>query len=99
MMSVLEYANDVNKSLETIYSLCDRLGIKYDDENSLLTEDDIVLLDGEVDSVEEENDNESNDYFVDEVLEERVEKIISDAKIDVDNTTNKQKLKSKQERA
>ena len=44
MMSVLEYANDVNKSLETIYSLCDKLGIKYDDENSLLSEDDIVLL-------------------------------------------------------
>ncbi len=103
MMSVLEYANDVNKSLETIYSLCDKLGIKYDDENSLLSEDDIVLLDGEVDSVQEETVEVENEVLQeileDEVLEERVEKIISDAKIDVDNTTNKQKLKSKQERA
>ena len=94
MMSILEYANDVNKSLDTIFMLCERLGIKYDSENTLLSEDDIVLLDGEI-----ENDlDENNEYAMEEVLEERVEKIISDAKIDVDNTTNKQKLKSKQER-
>ena len=104
MMSVLEYADDVNKSLETIYSLCDKLGIKYDDENSLLSEDDIVLLDGEIESLHDEDETEVEnealqEILEDEVLEERVEKIISDAKIDVDNTTNKQKLKSKQERA
>ena len=94
MMSILEYANDVNKSLDTIFMLCERLKIKYDSENTLLSEDDIVLLDGEI-----ENDlDENNEYAMEEVLEERVEKIISDAKIDVDNTTNKQKLKSKQER-
>ena len=96
MMSILEYANDVNKSVEEIQKLCDKLGINYTDENTLLSEDDIVYLDGEVEnSIEEEN----SDYVVDEVLEERVEKIINDAKIDIDNTTNKQKLKSKQERA
>ena len=96
MMSILEYANDVNKSVEEIQKLCDKLGINYTDENTLLSEDDIVYLDGEVENnIEEEN----SDYVVDEVLEERVEKIINDAKIDIDNTTNKQKLKSKQERA
>ena len=94
MMSILEYANDVNKSLDTIFMLCERLGIKYDSENTMLSEDDIVLLDGEIENEGDEN----NDYAMEEVLEERVEKIISDAKIDVDNTTNKQKLKSKQER-
>ena len=94
MMSILEYANDVNKSLDTIFMLCERLGIKYDSENTMLSEDDIVLLDGEIENEVDEN----NDYAMEEVLEERVEKIISDAKIDVDNTTNKQKLKSKQER-
>lgn len=95
MMSILEYANDVNKSVEEIQKLCDKLGINYKDENTLLSEDDIVYLDGEVENSIEEN----NDYVVDEVLEERVEKIINDAKIDIDNTTNKQKLRSKQERA
>jgi translation initiation factor IF-2 len=96
MMSVIEYANDVNRTLEEIFRLCDRLGIKYENENSMLTEDDIVLLDGETANMEDEAVDEVTD---EEVLEERVEKIISDAKIDIDSTTNKQKLKSKQERA
>ena len=101
MMSILEYAQDVNKSVEEIFRLCDKLGISYEDENTDLSEDDIVLLDGEVDNVEEieEIDEEiANDYAEEEEIEERVEKIISDAKIDIDTTVNKQKLKSKQDR-
>ena len=94
MMSILEYAEDVHRTVEEILGLCDRLGIKYDSQDSMLSEDDIVLLDGETASDVEE----INEYIEDEVLEERVEKIISDAKIDIDSTTNKQKLKSKQER-
>lgn len=94
MMSILEYANDVDKSLEAIFNLCDKLGIKYDGEDTMLSEDDIVLLDGEIENVSEEVD----EYTEQEVLDEKVEKIISDQKIDVDNTTNKQKLKSRQER-
>ena len=98
MMSILEYAEDVNLSVEEILKLCDKLGIKYENENTMLDEDSIVLLDGETANIAE--DEELDDELIeDEVLEERVEKIISDAKIDVDNTTNKQKLKSKQERA
>jgi len=97
MMSILEYASDVNKSVEEIFKLCDKLGIKYDDENTDLSEDEIVLLDGEVENSSEEE--EINDYAEEEEIEERVEKIISDAKIDIDNNINKQKLKSKQERA
>ena len=96
MMSILEYANDVNRSVEEIFNLCDRLGIKYDSEETMLSEDDIVLLDGEVDT---DLDSEELEEFAErEVLEERVEKIIVDQKIDVDNTSNKQKLKSKQDR-
>lgn len=86
MMSILEYANDVNKTVDEIKMFCDRLNIKYDDENTMLTEDDIVLLDGEIET------NSDNDVLDDEVLDEKVEKMISDAKIDIDNTTNKQKF-------
>lgn len=92
MMSILEYANDVNKTVDEIKIFCDRLNIKYDDENTMLTEDDIVLLDGEIET------NSDNDVLDDEVLDEKVEKMISDAKIDIDNTTNKQKFKPKSER-
>jgi hypothetical protein len=61
--------------------------------NTNLSEDEIVLLDGELDSLDEESS-----YVVDEEMEERVEKIINDRRIDVDDTQNKQKLKSRQER-
>lgn len=92
MMSILEYANDVNKTVEEIKALCDKLNISYDTEDTMLSEDDIVLLDGEI-------ENTLDDEFLeDEVLDEKIEKIISDAKIDIDNTTNKQKLKPKSER-
>ena len=92
MMSILEYANDVNKTVEEVKILCERLGIKYENENTMLTEDDIVLLDGEIET------SLDNDVLDDEVLDEKVEKMINDAKIDIDNTTNKQKLKPKSER-
>lgn len=94
MMSILEYANDVNKSIEEIMRLCDKLNIKYNDEDTMLSEDDIIMLDGEV-----ENDTVVEELTEEEVLDEKVEKMISDAKIDIDNTTNKEKLKSKSERA
>ena len=92
MMSILEYANDVNKTVEDVKILCERLGIKYENENTMLTEDDIVLLDGEIET------SLDNDVLDDEVLDEKVEKMINDAKIDIDTTTNKQKLKPKSER-
>ena len=102
MMSILEYAEDVNKSVEEIYKLCDRLGIGYKDENTDLTEDDIVLLDGEVASSldEEETDTseEAMEQLEEEALEDHVEQIVIDSKINIDNSSNKQKLKSKSER-
>ena len=92
MMSILEYAGDVNKTVEEIMSLCDRLNIKYESDESLLTEDDIVLLDGEIELSGEEEIDE------DEVLDEKIEQMISGTKLNMDNTTNKEKLKSKSER-
>lgn len=92
MMSILEYANDVNKTVEEIKALCDKLNISYDTEDTMLSEDDIVLLDGEIENTLDD------ELLEDEVLDEKIEKIISDAKIDIDNTTNKQKLKPKSER-
>ena len=104
MMSILEYAEDVNKSVEEIYKLCDRLGIGYKDENTDLTEDDIVLLDGEVASsldeeeTVEDTSEEAMEQLEEEALEDHVEQIVIDSKIDIDTSSNKQKLKSKSER-
>jgi len=104
MMSILEYAQDVNKSTEEIYKLCDRLGIKYTDENTDLSEDDIVLLDGEVASSLDDEDEVVIDEEVaseraaEEALEDHVEQIVIDSKLNIDDSSNKQKLKSKSER-
>ena len=54
MMSVEEYALDVNKTVEEIMALCDKLDIKYDDKDSMLEDVDIVTLDNEVQNDEEE---------------------------------------------
>lgn len=44
-MSVLEYANDVNKTVAEILKKCEELDIPVTNENDLLSEDDIVVLD------------------------------------------------------
>ncbi len=101
MMSILEYAEDVSKSVEQIFALCDRMGINYTDENTDLTEDDIVLLDGEVASMMDDSEEEvlvDEDFLENEALEDHVEQIVMDSKINIDNSSNKQKLKSKAER-
>ncbi len=80
-MSVLEYANDVNKSVTEILKKCEELDIPVDNENDLLSEDDIVVLDNA--------DFEDIDEIVDEIIENK--------NIKVDDTIAKQKLKKKQD--
>ena len=96
MMSILEYALDVNKSSEQIMKLCDKLAIKYNDEESFLSEDDIILLDNEIQDGEDYVVDEEE--FEEEVLDERVEKILSESNIDLDTDNRIEKLKPKSER-
>ena len=83
MMSILEYAGDVNKTVEEIMGLCDRLNIKYESDESLLTEDDIVLLDGEIELSSEEEFDE------DEVLDVQKTGAIVEFDIQVTNILDK----------
>ena len=53
MMSILEYSIDVNKSLEEIMKLCKKLDIPCYNEEVMLTEDDIILLDNEIQDSED----------------------------------------------
>ncbi len=53
MMSVLEYANDVNKTVEEILRKCVELQIEVTNEEDTLSEDDIVMLDNNLDTEEE----------------------------------------------
>lgn len=79
-MSVLEYANDVNKSVEFIFSLCKKLDIDVNQEDDMLQDDDIILLDNEIENTdealevnEEEATLESEDF--DDSYEEELEEV------------------------
>ena len=45
MMSVLEYANDMNKKVEEVLKMYSKLGINVTDEDDMLDDDAIVNLD------------------------------------------------------
>ena len=81
-MSVLEYANDVNKTVTEILKKCEELSIDVSNEDDLLSEDDIVILD-------------NAEY---EVMDEIVEEMIENKNIKVDDSISKQKLKKKSEK-
>lgn len=79
MMSVLEYANDVNKTVTEILKKCEELNINVTSLDDLLSEDDIIMLD-------------NAEY---EVMDEIVEEIIENKNIKVDDSISKQKLKKR----
>ena len=53
MMSVLEYAGDVQLEVSVILELCRRLGISALDEADMLDDDAIILLDNEIEKMDD----------------------------------------------
>ena len=78
MMSVSEYANDVDKSIDYIFMLCNKLNISANQEDDMLSDEDIILLDNEIENSSEEedkevtsfNEEEFDDSYEDELEEE-----------------------------
>jgi len=87
MMTVLEYALDVNKTVEEILKKCKELNIDATDENDLLDDTAITELDNTI--------NDDSESVNNEELEDLVEEIIEKKDIQVDNVVKKQKLKKK----
>ena len=56
MMTVYEYASDMNKTVSEILSLCKKLSINVNGEDDELSDDDIILLDNEIENTESVND-------------------------------------------
>ncbi len=63
MMSVNEYALDVNLDIKVILKLCHDLSINVSNGNDILNEDDIILLDGEIDKLQTEKDVEEEEFL------------------------------------
>lgn len=99
MMTLEDYALDVNKSIDEIKALCDKIGIHYEDENSLLDETDIILLDNEQQDEEDYVTTGDEDALEEQRLEEEVEDIAEelalDTKFDLDNSSSFEKVKPK----
>ena len=103
MMTLEEYAMDVDKTIEEIMELCNKLGIEYDDKDSLLDDTSIVLLDNNVNEEETEevevSEEEREEAQQDEELDATAEELALNTKIDIDDTSeniNKVKKVAKQ---
>lgn len=98
MMTLEDYANDVELSVEEIKKLCDKIGISYDDENSLLDDISITLLDNELQDREDyiEGDlEELEEKRLEEVVEDKSLELAYDTKIDIENSESFTKVKPK----
>ena len=101
MMSVLEYAQDMNKSVEEIIKMCGKLGIDAKNEDDMLSDDSIVELDNafsneleEESTVDEEiiKKMDEDDYY-DEAIDTLIDK--KDAFYNSEPKPVKQKKKNK----
>ena len=71
MMSLLEYANDVNLDIEKIKEICKELGINNTDPSSLLSETDIVKLDNYISSNNMEDSSEISEELSEYLEDEK----------------------------
>lgn len=94
MMSVFDYAQDVNKSVEEIFKLCEKLQIKVTSEEDLLKQDDITELDNLLQGEEEETVVEEENNYDDDEFFEKVESLAANTKM----VQEKQKTKVKQKK-
>ncbi len=105
MMSVLEYAEDMNKTVEDVIKMCDTLGIKVSSSDDMLDDDAIVELDNafqneedsDLDNVIEQDEEiikkmEEDDYY-DEVVDTLIDK--KDTVYNSEPTAKKKKNKNK----
>ena len=88
MMSVFEYAEDVNKTVDYILKKATELGIGVNSDDDMLSEDDIIMLDNAIDDDSEE---------LEDHIEEIADEIIKKEKIETGHATNKVKIKKKNE--
>ena len=101
MMSVLEYAQDMNKSVEEIIKMCGKLGIDVKNEDDMLSDDSIVELDNAFSNEPEEESTvdeeiikkmDEDDYY-DEAIDTLIDK--KDAVYNSEPKPDKQKNKNK----
>ena len=99
MMSVLEYAEDVNKTVNEIIRLCKELNIDVSSSEDELDEDAITELDNYIAMQDEEEEYENDDELI-EKENEKIESIVNNSKSrkqtqNIKNKVNKKDLAKK----
>lgn len=101
MMNVSEYASDVGVTVKEILELCNKLDIKVSKEDDMLSDDDIIILDNELASIQpsEESTEELEELEELEDIEESYEEQIKEEnkakKKKATKPTNKNDFKEK----
>ena len=92
MMNVSEYASDVGVTVKEILELCNKLDIKVSKEDDMLSDDDIIILDNELASIQpsEESLEDIEESYEEQIKEENKAKKKKTAK-----PTNKNDFKEK----
>lgn len=93
MMSVMEYAVDVDKSVDEVLELCKKLNINVSNETDMLSEDDIIMLDNELPIEEETEVSNEEDNYDDEVVDD--DELEKDLRIESVQDKSEQKMKRK----
>ena len=102
MMSVIEYAQDINMDVELVLKKAIELGYAKEKED-ILSEDAVIDLDNVLTMNNEdeptylEEITEEKDYDLEEELEDKAEELASASNLKFDDTVKKQKLKKKSE--
>ena len=86
MMSVFEYAEDVNVSVEEILRKCKMLHINVNTKDDMLDDEAITLLDNEV--MNQVENSEEMEQLNEELIEDIAEEITFNNKIDADKKEN-----------
>ena len=105
MMSVKEYALDINRSVEEIIKKANELGYEVSNEDDILSEDAVIDLDtvltmnNQEDTEEEtvymEENNEEKDYELEDELDDKAEVLASASNLKFKDEGKVQKVKKK----
>ena len=90
-MSIKEYADSMNCTVQEILNKCRELGIKASDKDSFLEDDDIIVLDNAINIISTNTESTFEDH---DALDEAVENILGE-EINSKPIIKKEKLKKK----
>ena len=97
MMSVSEYAIDVDRSVDEILLLCKKLNINANQKDDMLSDDDIILLDNEIENGADEDIQEEKEFedFNEEEFDDSYEEDLDEVLVVKNNKPTKNKKENR----